>query len=192
MTFCRALVIDQLVNIAARKRSPVAFIYFDYRNQESQSPSKVFASILKQVLSTMSAIPSDLVETLQNLHERGLRLPQHETEQMILNIASRVPIFYLILDALDECDETNHRRSFINLLNRLKSLSNVRIFITSQPYLKDIESAFEKDLQIVMRARDADIRQYLSQELREADISGVDEQLAEDIVQSIVTNAQGV
>ena len=141
---------------------------------------------------TIPVIPEDVKEILEKLQKQGSRMSQHETERAIVSLIPRVPSIYIVLDALDECNELN-RRLVLEVLERLKNFPSIRIFITSRPHTADIKTAFQDAISLLIAAHDADIRQLLSHELRRADLSSlINDQLATDIIETIVANAQGM
>ena len=192
MTFNRSMVVEELIPFTTEKGCPIAYAYFDYGDQELQTHSTLVASIFKQILTTMATIPSNITEALEKSRRQGVSLSPQEITRMIVDIASQVPAIYLILDALDECDESKHRESVIETLTELRKLPNIRIFVTSRPHPHDIISAFENDQQIIIKAHEADIRLFLAQKIRKARVPGIDEQLTENIVTTVAANAQGV
>lgn len=193
MTFDRSLVIDELAKFPGRHQSPIAYVYFDYRDQESQTPSIILASILKQMLLTTPVIPEIVNNMLQRLQRQGSRISQLEAERVITDVVSQVPSAVIVVDALDECDGLNNRKSFLETLAKLRNSPRIRIFITSRSYSDDIRTAFQEDPQILISAHDADIRRFLSYQFQKSDVfSTIDEQLVTNITEKIARNAQGM
>ena len=121
------------------------------------------------------------------------QLSSHELEKMILSVAGSVKSVYLVIDALDECDEQKHRRSFLQILERFKMDKHIRYFVTSRSYPQDIRVALETGPQIEIKAHDADLRQYLLHELKYVCDSGViDHSFAMEIVGTLIDGAEGM
>jgi hypothetical protein len=51
------MIIDELKSSASSFETPVAFYYFDYRDQDHQMPNSILSSILGQIVATMPEIP---------------------------------------------------------------------------------------------------------------------------------------
>ena len=106
LTMCRSVVIDELQGSLASGGCPIAFWYVDYMDQDSQTPSTLFSSLLRQIASTIPELPTTLVTAYERFCFSSL--PLHELQGLLIDIittyrtADRV---YIIVDALDECSE---------------------------------------------------------------------------------------
>jgi hypothetical protein len=182
-----------LRNSFAGPDHPLAFIYFDYRTQKDESPIYVLASILKQIVASLPTIPNAILETFEKSEVAEHQLSSQEFEKMILSVVGSVKSVYLIIDALDECDEQIHRRSFLKILERFRVDKHIRILVTSRSYPQDIRANFETGPQIEIKAHDSDLRQYLLHELRPIYEFGViNHSFAMEIVSKLIDGAQGL
>jgi hypothetical protein len=133
------------------------------------------------------------MESFGKSEDAEQQLSSREFEKMILSVAGSVKSVYLVIDALDECDEQKHRRSFLQILERFKMDKHIRFFVTSRSYPQDIRAALEAGPQIEIKARDADLRRYLLHELKDVCDSGViGHGFAMEIVGRLIDGAQGL
>ncbi|KAJ6531635.1 hypothetical protein DFH09DRAFT_138077 [Mycena vulgaris] len=113
----------------ARPPPTVAFFYYDFRNKETKSVEIALRRIILQ-LSAQSPYPYRVL----NEHY-GQTLPSYkdlvEILQQLLRELSRT---YIILDALDECDDAEFGR-LVDLVSKLRAWTEtpLHLFFTSQP-----------------------------------------------------------
>ena len=187
------MVIDELKSTISGPESPVAFFYFDYRDQDRQTPNSFLSSILRQIVATIPETPQCVVNAHDKAYGVCESLPLHELEKMIYDILPSIHRLYVIIDALDECDESRHRRTVLQLLYRIKQIANIRLFLTSRQYPHDIKAMFHIHSQIAIYAHEFDLRRYMHQQLHHADVSDiVDGAFASKVVETLVHRAEGM
>jgi hypothetical protein len=187
----RSIIIDYFEDFL-REEFALAYIYFDYKDKETHSAKNIAANILKQLLSRSDETPHDLLQ----LFEKARNNPRHfkelkELREWILKCAEYLPSVVIILDALDECENTFERTKIISFLNDL-SKDGVKILITSRTSLPKPMN----DIPILeARAKDSDIDAYVRARLGEVPLE-IDPELLEDlepiIIRSIQSNANGM
>ena len=187
-------MIDELQSSLAKEECSLAFWYFDYQDQDNQTPRNMISAILRQVAATISQIPKTLVDAHKKFHDSSL--PMHELQNLLIDIIKThgdTHRTYIIIDALDECDELSHRRVVLDFIQRLKEILGVRIFVTSRQRPHDINVVFQAYPQIEIEARESDLMRYMYQEIRGANVEDfVDEKFAKEIVDTIIKKAQGM
>ncbi|TEY50625.1 hypothetical protein BOTCAL_0275g00140 [Botryotinia calthae] len=159
--------------------APVAYFYCSRNTAEPEraNPEEVLRSILEQVSSNTANLPirKPVVELYKNLKEenRGL-LPQEslsldETTEVLLKILQVDP-FYVVIDALDECDPGER----YNLIESLKTIIDesanvVKVFISSRRDY-DIVSQLKESPWISIQPShiSKDIEDYVKKEVSEA------------------------
>ena len=119
----------------------LAYFYFDFGDEEKQSPRNAVTSLLIQ-LSAYSEPCCDIIYRFYSAHGKGTELPSYDILidrlKEMLAIATQNPIF-IIMDALDECPiysgTLTPREAVLNLLKDLDRLHlpNLRICVTSRP-----------------------------------------------------------
>ncbi|THV46387.1 hypothetical protein BGAL_0390g00040 [Botrytis galanthina] len=159
--------------------APVAYFYCSRNTAEPEraNPEEVLRSILEQVSSNTAELPirKPVVKVYENLvkENRGLTpqegLSLDETTEVLLKILQVDP-FYVVIDALDECDPSE-RPSLIESLKTIidESASVVKVFISSRRYT-DIASQFEESpcISIQPSHTSRDIEDYVRKEVSEA------------------------
>lgn len=100
---------------------------------------------------------------------------------------------FFVLDALDECDFSKHRKALLQTLHDLSQLPQTRLLVTSRSHIQDIAKSFHRIPQIVIEAHDEDLEEYLLAELRTSPGSDdLDEELTEKIRSKIKQRAKGM
>ncbi|KAJ7726452.1 ankyrin repeat-containing domain protein [Mycena maculata] len=113
--------------------SAIAYFYFDFRDERRQRPDVMLRSIIFQ-LSSQSTPP---YRSLSQLHDKMSSVPPHDEDllQVLDELLSELGRSYIILDALDECVESDFHR-IVEFLKSLLGGSTERPFhllFTSQP-----------------------------------------------------------
>ncbi|KAJ7112583.1 ankyrin repeat-containing domain protein [Mycena epipterygia] len=125
-------VIAQLFDVQATARSSaVAYFYFDFRNEQNQLVEIMLRSIILQ-LSAQSPNPYAALDQ-QYKPSRGQTLPTYENlldilEKLLLEFGRT----YIVLDALDECNEQDLLVGLISLLRGWSSKILLHLLFTSQ------------------------------------------------------------
>ncbi|KXX73563.1 Vegetative incompatibility protein HET-E-1 [Madurella mycetomatis] len=186
-----SIIIDNLLESASNHALPIAFFYFDYQDQSTQTPTTVLPSILRHLLENIDHIPPSVSSAYETLQPRG-KPPVYECERLIGEIAKAVGPTYIIIDALDECS-SEHRTTFLRSLDNLSHTHGLRLLVTSRPHFSDITHTFRRHPQIKIEAQEEDIRTYLRHELVRRDISSMaDGDFVERLVQRLTEGADGM
>jgi hypothetical protein len=144
-------------------------------------------------VAMMPQIPKCVIDAYENVNCSGSFLPLDELEKMTLDVARSIHRPYIIIDALDECDELRHRRTILQFIDRLKQIETIRLLVTSRQHIHDINAAFHNHPQITIQAHDFDLRCYMYQELDHAGVDDIiDNIFATKIVETIIDKAQGM
>jgi len=189
------MIIDELKGSISSPEIPVAFFYFDYRDQDRQTPTSLLLSLLKQIVATLLEIPKCVVDSYERARAHGgsESLPLRELENMIFDIASGVRQIFLIIDALDECEEPTHRKTLLQIFGRISRISNIHILITSRQYPHDIKAAFQAHPQIAIHAHESDLRRYMYQQFEHSNANDIiDRDFASKVVETLISRAQGI
>lgn len=162
-TIITALVVQNLFSrFAHDSKVGIAYIYFNFWQQEEQWIEDVFAALLKQLSEGLSPLPASLKALHVDHKRRGGRPPLEKVSKVLQSIIrisyGRV---FIVVDALDECRESNNCRiRFIEALFDLQKCG-ANILATSRP-LTDITGRFDKSTWLEIRASDHDIRTYVN------------------------------
>ncbi|KAJ7835377.1 hypothetical protein B0H14DRAFT_2324096, partial [Mycena olivaceomarginata] len=108
----------------------IAYFYFDFRDEKSQHVKNMLQSVILQ-LSAQSLSPYSALDQLYQ-SSQGQTLPTYENLLGILNhLLSDFGQTYIVLDALDECNEHNHLVQFMTRLRDWTTRS-LHLLFTSQ------------------------------------------------------------
>ncbi|KAL4865593.1 hypothetical protein BDV12DRAFT_200003 [Aspergillus spectabilis] len=186
-------VIDGLRTQLSSRAIPVIFYYFDYEDQSRQTTAHFLKGLLRQLLDHIPNIPRKVSEAHKRLGGPECSLPETALEKMTLEIIQSIPQLHILIDALDECVDLSRRKGIMSFLEQATCNTNVRLLITSRPHVREIPSAFPRSHQILVRASEADLKAFVSQEIRRArvnDIIGTG--FAQQIMDTIINQADGM
>lgn len=184
-------MVDRLRDTFLEQNVAIAHLYFNYRDQKHQSTENMTASLLKQLAMAKAALPQSVVELYQRLKSQQRKPQQQDLEQTILTTCRNFDRVFIIIDALDECDENNHRKPFLEFLNKLRYNSSSNIFVTSRPYPDDVKKVFEGSSKIMIKADDSDLRKYISREIQCSEAADdIDDNFKKEIVEKVVQGAR--
>ena len=103
MTMCSAYIIDFLLQLRINSDIGVAFVYFSYKDGESQTPVNIMASILQQFITQKP----DYVQDLKDMYTRHIRDNTRPTvgdiSSFLQNVVYAFGKVFIVIDALDEC-----------------------------------------------------------------------------------------
>ncbi|KAM0135353.1 hypothetical protein ACHAO1_005239 [Botrytis cinerea] len=178
--------------------APVAYFYCSRNTAEPEraNPEEVLRSILEQVSSNTANLPirKPVVEE---------RLSLDETTEVLLEILQVDP-FYVVIDALDECNP-NERFNLIESLKTIidESANVVKVFVSSRRDY-DIVSQLEESPCISIQPChiSKDIKDYVKKELSEAMEKkrivkerlklGEKKEMEQKITQALIEGSQGM
>ena len=147
-----------------------------------------------QQLVHRQTVFSDEVKRLYQLHIKQNTRPEYlEYSQLFQSVAASFSKIYVVIDALDECDEHNKTRG--SLIRDIKSsMQNVHLLCTSRPHVHDIRNTFPDALHVDIRANDDDMRKYLEAQTEKEDQLQKhfrkDPNLRTSIIETIMQKAQ--
>ncbi|KAJ0421028.1 hypothetical protein BJY00DRAFT_113978 [Aspergillus carlsbadensis] len=186
-------VIDDLRNRLSAKGVPVTFFYLDYEHQARQTMAYFLKSLLRQLLDHIPHIPKPLVEAFSRLGGSECSLSATVLEKIILEVMQSSSQIYVLIDALDECIELGRRKAIISFLEQAARSAKIRLLLTSRPHVQEIRSTFENSHQILVRASEADIGAYVSQEISRARVTDIaDTSFVQRIMDTIIHQAEGM
>ncbi|KAK1701441.1 hypothetical protein BDP55DRAFT_517253, partial [Colletotrichum godetiae] len=162
-TIMTSVVIDYLIHQFREQPSiGIAYIYCNFKEAEHQTCHDLLSSLTKQLAQSRSPFPQSL-EALYNTHQRHKTLRSNqETIDLLQTIASCYERVFIVIDALDECDE-NARQAFLPEIFRLQQRFQVNIFATTRNIPEIIQAVeFEKSVPIEIRATEGDVLRYVS------------------------------
>lgn len=159
-----SLVIDDLQHRALTENYAVAYIYFNYKEQEQQGPNLVIAILVKQLACQIRHLPKDMEDLYDKLKHRQ-KIPTFEDLYGILRLLATTKSFvqtFIICDALDECGQEAQRKVLLPLFHRMGK-DGMNLFLTSREYPEDIQYSLRDSAKIKLWAKDEDIAFYIEQ-----------------------------
>ena len=171
----------------------LAYFYFDYREQDGQTPNAFVASLLRQIAVRKVDFPQSLLDFYEHYkHDRA----QAETAALFATFRQVYSSFekcYIIIDALDECRSSLYRKEILKIVSGL-DLQIVRLFVTSRPHIHDIQQNFLHAQQIEVEASEQDIRSYCHRMIEDSQstLDLIDDSLKEEVADAVAKNAQGM
>ena len=169
----------------------LAFVYFDYRYQGSLSSESIVASLLRQIASQNPELPTSLVELYMKFKDQNRKPQIQDLKLTLLDACEDFNQVFVAIDALDECDESMRRKSFLPFLATLQQTPKIRLFITSRPHPEDIRKALGAAPQVTVEASDADLKKYLRRRIDEsANAEIIDEDFRQNLIETVAKGAQ--
>jgi ankyrin repeat domain-containing protein 50 len=171
----------------------LAYVYCNHKDQGSQTVSELIASLVQQLSRQRRRVPED-ARVLYTMHHSSRTRPVlMEWLQVFRSIITDFSNVYIVIDALDECNEADGTRR--TLIEELRRLPGLHILCTSR-YLGDIARLLQDATQLELRASDADIARFLDCQItEEKDLMRFcerDPSLRNDMIEKIVKQADGM
>lgn len=163
-TFLSSIVIDHLLDCRSDANYGVAYFYFSYNEQESQGVENVLASLVKQLCDQLPKLPVHLKMLNKKLTVDERSATNEELYSALIETSSSFIQTFIILDALDECDQKNQRENLLPTFHRLGE-SGIRMFLTSRRYPDDIQDTCCDMPCLEIIAHEDDIRSYIYQRI---------------------------
>lgn len=187
-----SLVIDHIYEQPSSSAHGLAYYYFDFVDQHTQTPTNLVGSLLRQLASQATSFPEPLVHFHQRFKEDEAHGSTFELLLILKGVCKRFERCFIIIDALDEC-EKSYRAEALRILTDLR-MAPVQMFVTTRPHPYDIKHHFKDIENIEVAASEADIRTYCLRKIDESDDTRelVDDELRAEITSKISRNAQGM
>ncbi|KAL4884869.1 hypothetical protein BJY04DRAFT_214751 [Aspergillus karnatakaensis] len=191
-TIIAASVIDHLQRTVCHSEGGLAYIYCTYN--ERYTARDLLESLLRQLCLQLSTLPTR-VDEMYLAHRMHKTAPNvKELLVALKSIYSSFPRIFVVVDALDECQDEKNRNNLIDVLKQLKR--DVSLLVTCRP-IGTIEESFTEDDWLRITAFGEDIRTYVASEVQRHDFVlasslNTDEELRLRIVDEVVEKAQGM
>jgi hypothetical protein len=192
-TIGRSIVVDHISSVGNGKDIGIAYLCCDYQDQANQSPQNLVASLVKQLSRRQGELSSILKDLYSRFTGGGKRPDLKELTSLLLQFSKSFNQTYILIDALDECNDASDRETFLAVLQEIQRAS-VKLFITSRSHLSDIPRVFGNQCRVDMTSNKKDIQEYLRTKLTGdfelAELIGPE--LREETVSNIVRKAGGM
>jgi NACHT domain len=189
----RSIIVDYLQRSFEQEKVAIAYIYCSYKEQEDQTDANLVASLLQQLAQRNSSISNEISSLYHHHVKERTRPALGEWSQLLQSEVHHLSKVFVIVDALDECSESNGTRD--SFLTEIRKLPNMHLLVTSR-HILTIEREFEKAASVEIRASDEDVKRYLQDRIKkERRLVGhikADPALGETIISTIVQKAKGM
>ncbi|KAH6951342.1 hypothetical protein DER45DRAFT_576233 [Fusarium avenaceum] len=193
-TILTSIVIDTLetLYLLDDKDIGTAYVYCNFRRQDEQTARELLASLLKQLLQSLSTLP-ETAKSLYNKHNTKDSRPSLEeisnTLPSVIKLYSRV---FILIDAIDECRKSDGSQArFLQEVFELQKKSKFNIFATSRP-IPDIVDQFKDSVSLEIRATDEDVRMFLRSQMTQLPGFLCRQDLQEEVINEIVRSVKGM
>jgi ankyrin repeat protein len=161
-TMVAAIAIDYLLKSVQSSSVGVAYVYCNYKAQKEQDASSMLAAIVKQLVQGRPSIAEPVARLHEQHADQGTKPSLREIFGALQEVVTKYSTVYVIIDALDECQDNDGTRS--HLLARVKDLQvgqDVRIMATAR-FIPEIEAEFQTAIKLEIQASDEDVRRYIA------------------------------
>lgn len=176
----------------------IAYLYFEYTRRDEQNLENLFESLLKQLaqqqLEHTGSLPKGLKELYVKHKPTKSRPTIHELLETLKNAISLDRRTFIVVDALDECQNDNGCRSrFVAHIFELQDKGRLNFFATSRPHVD--EAPFKICISREIRATKDDIYTYVDEQVSQWELSRKDtisDHLRADIKRQVASAAEGM
>ncbi|KAK2789306.1 hypothetical protein FQN53_002148 [Emmonsiellopsis sp. PD_33] len=189
-TFISSLVIDKLEErIGSDSKIGLAYMYFDYTDENEQTTENVLGTLIQQLLQFLSETPQAVLDLYDM--KQGKPLDLTHACQLLDILCQQFSRVYICLDALDES------KGLPSLLECLRNRSgSVQLFMTCRPHIQQtVCRYFEHRHEIIIEARKDDIKRFIERELAWSNDplpEAMDEELKAKIFDVVSGSADGL
>lgn len=144
----------------------VAHVYFDYKEQEAQTPIQILCSLLKQLLGQLPVnYPASTTKLYDRLRPQNKRPTIDELYTALIAASKSFPRVFLVFDALDECG-FDARTKLLPLFKQMGK-DGINIFLTSRPHPEDIQDSLTINdvVKIELSAQTEDVVAYIQERI---------------------------
>jgi uncharacterized protein YfeS len=182
----------------------VVCLYCDYQDDKNQTSVNMIGALLKQVIATLNEsrlLPGDTISALRKHLNREKHLDLQEACRLLAETVKELKMFYVCIDALDECN-VHHRRELVQSLGKISNecsrQTSLRIFFTARPHI-DLTDIMKRNPRLgplehlSLKAQRDDIRKYVSHIIEMDDNSAcMTNELRSKILDKIVDDSDGM
>lgn len=196
-TMMAAIVVEDLQRRVGRAGPRVAeadaviHLYCSYERRGIEDISALLAALLRQLLHNFKTIPGPVRRLCTDHIEKGTRPTPEELGEALSTTAPHFRKVWIVLDALDEC-ENDQQRTRDQLLLQVFSIPNAKVLGTCRP-VPDIVSRFAGSPRIEIRTQSEDVQAFVNAELEHfPNFVREDRSVCETIRKKIMSDASGM
>ena len=192
-TMMAAVAIDYLYRMPHSDNIGIAYLFCSYKAQVDQTAPNLLAAVLKQLIQGRPDIATPVMHMHDRYLKEGAKPSLDELTQALLFVCSSLSVVYIVVDALDECTNTDGvRRQLIDKMCNLQASRNVRLLFTSR-FIPEVTQYFQSQPQLEVRANKEDVRLFIAGQIpRLPNCIQRDEELKNAIQTNIAEAADGM
>ncbi|KAI1015459.1 hypothetical protein LB504_010921 [Fusarium proliferatum] len=192
-TILTSIVIDSLEALFSKDRTVgIAYVYCNFQRQNDQTTKELLASLLKQLLQSLPAIPYSVKLLYEQHRTKGSPPSLEDVSSNLLSTAKLFSRVFIMVDALDECRTTDGTQTeFLEEISKLQLHSRANVFATSRP-IPEVKDHFETSIVLEIRATDEDVERFLRGHMPQMPGFLRREGLEEFVIGEIIHSVQGM
>ncbi|KAI4215997.1 MAG: hypothetical protein LQ351_001493 [Letrouitia transgressa] len=148
----------ELQTLRPKNEIGVAYVYCNYKEQDTQNAENLLASIWRQLVHDQADIGDSVRRQYKKHVGKETRPNLKEVAEELSQEIGRFQKVYVFIDALDECTDEQTRET---LIDRLYEFSNLCLMVTSR-YLDSIARMFENAAMLEIGAHPTDVQRYVT------------------------------
>jgi len=185
------VVINHLEKSNSAAEVGLAYVYCNYKDT-GQTGTSLIGSLVQHLTALRSSVPADVIHTYQTHKLKGTRPNMPDFSNLLQSATKSFSTVYMIIDALDECNE-RERHQLLAELGKLPD--STRIMVTSRP-IPNLASELLPCTQLEILARPEDIRSYVIHQISTSQSLSkfvkADPGLQDEILDVLVQKAAGM
>ena len=178
----RTVLIEDLQN-----KSPgfISYFYFDNRDRIKTTYQGFLLSLVHQLASNKKGLHPILSGLYETCNQGGMQPSIKQLESILVQISKDLQLVYLVIDAMDECQERKPVLDFLQLLHE----QQVHILTTSRhPVPDQHDSWIYLGLDDLKKEKEKDIKVYIDDKLSTRKLGP---SLHKEVISTLVNGAQG-
>ncbi|KAF8529531.1 ankyrin repeat-containing domain protein [Hysterangium stoloniferum] len=194
-TLCSTIIMDIEKYCNAKSSHAVAYFFFDSRGAQEgfRFYHKLLRSIIKQLLAQCAHVPQPTLHTYNN----GCQSPEHDSlPDMVNHLLAVFDQVYIILDALDECEDYWQLLRWIHSLVG-KNSQKIHILGTTRPeittLLESLDPPSSQYVDLNNASGNDDIESYIRDRVFDSDdFSSFSEEVRQNMLNTLCKKAKGM
>lgn len=190
-TILAAAVVDYLLRTIHSTRTPVAYLFCDYKRRSEQDAEHIVSTLLRQIVCAVGSVSQPLDELYRHHLSRNTRPSIEELETAFRFAVATVQKIYIVIDGLDECDNIT-RKKILQFIKSMQERAEVSLLATSR-FIPEVEDELRGDHRLQVLAHDDDVKMYIESRICElARCVQTDTGLQEQVIVAVVQAVKGM
>lgn len=191
-TVMASYVNEQVQSLCPSRSNRFCHIYYYFSYRQTEKPTAAFLRwLLNQLCRHLKVVP----QHIQQAFERSVEPKLSDLISDIRSLLDFVDKIYLVIDAVDECDDRDELLNTLTAFSTDSGFSKIHILATSRDYL-DIRTTLDPlSVQVSMLNElvSEDIRTYIEQEMHaNCRLNRWPPNIKSEILEALVEGAKGM